>query len=94
MIFRIINKTFVHKFFLGFLFLFIFRLGVHIPSPGVNVENFLSKLINEDRGSILGVMTTISSGVFGSFSLLSLGVMPYILASIMTQIISYLYQED
>ena len=94
MVFRIVNKNFIYKFFLGFLFLFIFRLGVHIPSPGVNVENFLSKLLTLDRTSILGVMTTISSGVFGSFSLLSLGVMPYILASIMTQIISYIYQED
>jgi len=94
MISGIVNKSFIYKFFLGFIFLFIFRFGIHIPAPGVNVENFLSKLSNTDKSSMLSVMTTISSGVFGSFSLLSLGVMPYILASIMTQIVSYIYQED
>ena len=69
-------------------------MGIHIPAPGVDVGYFLSKLNQSASNSILAAMTTISSGVFGSFSLLSLGVMPYILASILTQMIGYIYQEE
>ena len=89
-----LNKNFVYKVLLGFIFLFLFRLGVHIPAPGVDVGYFLSKINQGSGNSLFGAMTTISSGVFGSFSLLSLGVMPYILASILTQIVSYVYQEE
>ncbi len=69
-------------------------MGVYLPSPFINVEYFLSKLTTFNEGFFSGTISTISSGVFGSFSLLSLGVMPYILSSIMTQIVSYVYQDN
>lgn len=90
----VLNVNFVFKVLLAFLFLFIFRVGVYLPSPAVNTEYFLSKLTTFNSGLFSGTISTISSSVFGSFSILSLGVMPYILSSIMTQIISYIYQDD
>ena len=91
---QMLNKNFIFKIFLAFLFLFIFRIGVYLPSPIVNAEYFLSKLTTFSQGLFVGTISAISSGVFGSFSILSLGVMPYILSSIMTQIISYIYQDS
>ncbi len=88
-----LNINFIIKILLAFVFLFVFRVGVHIPAPFVDINYFLSKLSNFTEGFFVGTISTISSNVFGSFSLLSLGVMPYILSSIMTQIISYIYQD-
>ena len=89
-----LDKNFISKIFLAVLFLLIFRIGVYLPSPVVDAGYFLSKLTTFSKGLFVGTIQTISSGAFGSFSILSLGVMPYILASIMTQIISYLYQDS
>jgi preprotein translocase subunit SecY len=93
MVVKMLNKNFISKIFLAFLFLFVFRVGVHLPSPFVNSQYFLSKLSTFTDGLFIGTISTISSSVFGSFSILSLGVMPYILSSIMTQIASYIYQD-
>jgi preprotein translocase subunit SecY len=67
---------------------FVFRLGLYIPSPGVNLDffmNFFSSVKNESTNLI----NFITSNSFGSFSLFSLGVMPYIMASIMMQLVAH-----
>ena len=70
---------------LGFtLFIFaIFRLGTHIPVPGVNAQA-LSKLGNT---GILGMLNTFAGGALQRYSLFAMGVSPYITASIIMQLL-------
>ena len=69
-------------FFTLFIFA-IFRLGVHIPVPGVNAEAL--KTI-ADAG-ILGLLNTFGGGALKRFSLFAMGVSPYITASIIMQLL-------
>jgi preprotein translocase subunit SecY len=65
-------------------FLLIFRLGIHVVLPGVNPENL-------DKGSgegILQLINIFSGGAFQNASILALGIMPYISASIILQLLT------
>ena len=59
----------------------IYRLGAIIPIPGINTAA-LQALFNNSSNSILGFLNIFSGGALGRFSIFSLGVMPYINASI------------
>ena len=65
--------------------LFIFRLGAHIPVPGVDVHK-LANLFNQHKDGILGLFNMFSGGALSRLSVFALGVMPYISASIMMQL--------
>ncbi|MDD4334583.1 MAG: preprotein translocase subunit SecY [Desulfotomaculaceae bacterium] len=65
--------------------LFIFRLGVHIPVPGVNPERF-ADLVNS--GAIFGFFDIISGGALKNFSVFAMGIMPYINASIILSLLT------
>jgi preprotein translocase subunit SecY len=60
--------------------LLVFRLGHHIPIPGMD-PNFLANQ-DKDTGSLFGLMSAFSGGALGQATLFSLGIMPYISASI------------
>jgi preprotein translocase subunit SecY len=64
--------------------LFIFRVAAHIPVPGVNVEN-LKELFASNQ--ILGLINLFSGGGMENFSVVALGVAPYITASIIFQLL-------
>ena len=66
--------------------LIVFRAGSFIPVPGVNPEAML-KLMESQRGTIIDVFNMFSGGALERFSILALGVMPYISASIVVQIL-------
>ena len=66
-----------------FFFLLLFRLGSYIVLPGVDA----TKLTHETRG-ILGLLDTFLGGAFSNASILGLGVMPYISASIIIQLLT------
>jgi len=66
--------------------LIIFRLGSYIPVPGVNPK-VLSQLLETQGGGLLDMFNMFSGGALGRFSLFALGVMPYITASIIIQIL-------
>ena len=64
--------------------LFIFRLGAHIPTPGIDAEA-MSELFQQ--GGVLGFLDMFAGGALRRFSLFALGVAPYINASIVMQLL-------
>lgn len=67
--------------------LIVFRAGSFIPVPGVNPEAML-RLMDTQRGTIIDVFNMFSGGALSRFSIFALGVMPYISASIVVQILA------
>ena len=74
---------------LRFLFaaIIIYRIGTHIPVPGFDPDR-LADLFNQNQGTFLGLFNMFSGGALERMSILALGVMPYISASIIMQLLS------
>jgi preprotein translocase subunit SecY len=68
------------------LALIVFRIGTHIPVPGIDPVQ-LAKLF-ETQGGILGMFNMFSGGALSRFSVFALGIMPYISASIIMQLVT------
>ena len=67
----------------------VFRIGAHIPLPGIDLDQ-LSQLFQDNRNNaILGYFDMFTGGALSNMSLLSLGIMPYISSSICMQFLSY-----
>jgi preprotein translocase subunit SecY len=75
---RILNTIF---------FLLIYRLGTHIVLPGVDPDK-LNNLHTQTSGGVLGLLDMFSGGAFSHSSIFALGIMPYISASIVIQLLS------
>ncbi len=75
---------------LGFLLLalIVYRTGTHIPVPGIDPDQ-LRQLFNSQQGGILGLFNMFSGGALSRFSVFALGIMPYISASIIFQMLTY-----
>jgi preprotein translocase subunit SecY len=69
------------------LALVVYRLGTHIPVPGINPD-VLADLFRQNQGGILGLFNMFSGGALSRFSIFALGIMPYISASIIMQLMS------
>ncbi len=67
--------------------LLVYRIGTFIPVPGVNPEA-LAALFNQNQGSILDMFNMFSGGALQRASLFALGIMPYISASIIIQLMT------
>ena len=63
----------------------VYRLGAFIPTPGINTD-LLQQLFEQGRGSVLGLMDLFSGGNFRRLTIFALGIMPYITASIILQL--------
>ena len=72
------------------LALVVYRLGAHIPVPGIDPTE-LQKLFESQSNGILGLFNMFSGGALSRFTVFALGIMPYISASIIIQIASYVY---
>lgn len=70
-----------------FLAIIIYRLGTHIPVPGIDPER-VAQLFNQNQGTILGMFNMFSGGALERMSILALGIMPYISASIIMQMMT------
>ena len=70
-----------------FLALVVYRVGTHIPVPGINPVQ-LDRLFNQNSDTILGLFNMFSGGALERMSILALGIMPYISASIIMQLMS------
>ncbi len=70
-----------------FLAIIVYRIGAHIPVPGVNPER-LSALFRENEGTIVSLFNMFSGGALERMSILALGIMPYISASIIMQLLT------
>ena len=69
------------------LILALYRLGSWIPAPGVDSEQIKS-YFNNQGGTILGLLNVFSGGALSQFSLFALGIMPYVTASIILQLLT------
>ena len=72
------------------LALIVFRIGTHIPVPGINPAE-MAKLFDTAGGGILGMFNMFSGGALSRFSVFALGIMPYISASIIMQLLTVVY---
>jgi preprotein translocase subunit SecY len=69
------------------LALVVYRIGAHIPVPGID-PNQLASLFNSAKGGILGMFNLFSGGALSRFTVFALGIMPYISASIIMQLLT------
>jgi preprotein translocase subunit SecY len=69
----------------------VYRLGAFIPTPGVNVHQ-LELLFNSQNGSALGLMDLFGGGNLRRMTIFALGIMPYITASIIFQLLTVVYE--
>src|SRR5947207_5312139 len=67
--------------------LIVFRIGSHIPVPGID-PNVLADLFSGNQGGILGMFNMFSGGALKRFTIFALGIMPYISASIIMQLMT------
>ncbi len=65
----------------------VFRLGGHIPTPGINAE-LLQQFFQQQQGTVLGFVDMFSGGNFSQMTIFALGIMPYITASIILQLLT------
>jgi preprotein translocase subunit SecY len=70
------------------LALVVYRVGAHIPVPGID-PNQLQQLFNGQQGGILSLFNMFSGGALSRFTVFALGIMPYISASIIMQLLGY-----
>ncbi|MEN9483170.1 preprotein translocase subunit SecY [Sphaerotilus montanus] len=70
------------------LALVVYRIGAHIPVPGINPEQ-LAQLFKGQQGGILNLFNMFSGGALSRFTVFALGIMPYISASIIVQLMGY-----
>ncbi len=70
-----------------FALLAVYRIGTHIPTPGINGEE-LSKFLMERGGALMGFFDMFTGGALSRVTIFALGIMPYISASIILQLLT------
>ncbi len=70
------------------LALVVYRIGAHIPVPGIDPDQ-LKELFKGQQGGILNLFNMFSGGALSRFAVFALGIMPYISASIIMQLLTY-----
>ena len=70
------------------LMLVIYRIGVFIPTPGIDAHTF-ANIFRDRAGSIFGMVNMFSGGALENFSIFALGIMPYISVSIIMQLLQH-----
>jgi len=70
-----------------FLAIVVYRIGAHIPVPGINPDR-LAELFRQNEGTILSLFNMFSGGALERMSIFALGIMPYISASIIMQLMT------
>jgi len=68
----------------------VYRLGAHIPTPGINTA-VLEELFKQSAGSVLGIFDLFSGGNFRRLTIFALGIMPYITSSIILQLMTVVF---
>lgn len=69
----------------------VYRLGAHIPTPGINAD-MLSQFFQQNSGSALGLLDLFNGGNLRKLTIFALGIMPYITASIIFQLLTVIYE--
>ena len=69
----------------------VYRLGAFIPTPGINADT-LAQFFNPNSGSLLGLADLFTGGNLRKLTIFALGIMPYITASIIFQLLTVIYE--
>ncbi len=80
------NEDLRNRLLFTLFVLLIYRLGVHVPTPGINSD--VVKSFFETQGGLFGLFNTFTGGALNQFSVFALGIMPYISASIIFQLLT------
>ncbi|HDM76270.1 MAG TPA: preprotein translocase subunit SecY [Deltaproteobacteria bacterium] len=75
------------RIFFTFLLLAVYRVGVHVPTPGIDAAA-LAALFAQAKGTLLGFFDMFSGGAMRRLSVFALGIMPYISASIILELLT------
>ena len=75
------------RVFFTLIMLAVYRIGVQIPTPGINGEA-LAAFFAQSSGTLFGMFNMFSGGALKNFSIFALGIMPYISASIIIQLLT------
>jgi preprotein translocase subunit SecY len=70
-----------------FLLLAVYRIGAHVPTPGIDTQA-LAAFFEQAKGSLLGLFDMFAGGALSKLSVFALGIMPYISASIILQLLT------
>src|SRR2546428_8010956 len=65
----------------------VYRIGAHIPTPGIN-QDALSDFLQKQGGALLGFLDIFSGGALSRLTIFALGIMPYISASVILQVLT------
>jgi preprotein translocase subunit SecY len=74
------------RILISFLLLAVYRVGTHVPTPGIDAKA-LAAFFESARGSLLGLFDLFAGGALSNLSVFALGIMPYISASIVLQLL-------
>ncbi len=72
--------------------LIVYRLGTYVPMPGIDPEQ-LARFVEQTQSGLLGVFNVFAGGAVGRLALFALGIMPYISASIIMQLLTSMVPE-
>ena len=75
------------RILLTFLLLGVYRIGAHVPTPGIDTAA-LAAFFEQAKGSLLGLFDMFAGGALSNLSVFALGIMPYISASIILQLLT------
>ena len=81
------NKELTNKILITLAFLFAYRILSYIPVPGVNID-IIAAFFDSNSDNALGMVNMFSGNAVGRFSIISLGIMPYITASIIMELLA------
>ena len=81
------NKALTNKILITLAFLFAYRILAYVPVPGVNVD-VIKEFFNSNSGNALGLFNMFSGNAAERLSIISLGIMPYITASIIMELLA------
>ena len=76
-----------HRLLFTAMILALYRLGCWIPAPGVDPDQ-IERYLNSQGGTILSLLNIFSGGALSQFALFALGIMPYVTASIILQLLT------
>ena len=69
----------------------VYRIGVFVTIPGVD-RNVMQAVVSKQGGGLLGLFNMFSGGALGNLSIFALGIMPYVSASIVLQLLTMVYK--
>ena len=86
------NKSLVNKILITLGFLLAYRILAYVPVPGVNVD-VIKEFFDANSNNALGMVNMFSGNAVRRLSIISLGIMPYITASIIMELLAATFPE-